>query len=223
MFDISLRPLKDKIFDPLCNLIPESISPGHLTLAAFFTGLLSCIAVFAGHPYLAVGLWLCNRVLDCLDGAVARQRQQSTDLGGFFDLLGDFVIYSFIPIACATALPGSSAYHTKRLWGAVAWTEATFHVNNFVLFYIAAITEKQKAVNATSGSTDSKKGEGKVKELTSLSMKPALVEGAESGLVFTIMLAKPEWTETLCWALAAGVSIGTFQRVSWVVDVLETH
>jgi len=105
----------------------------------------------------------------------------------------------------------------------VACSEASFHVNNFVLFYIAAITEKQKAANAVSNgkSKTFELGEKRVKELTSLSMKPALVEGAESGLIFTIMLIKPEWTEALCWMLTVGVAIGTVQRVLWVVDVLK--
>ncbi|RMX73014.1 hypothetical protein D0869_14032 [Hortaea werneckii] len=226
MLDITLRPLKDKVFDPLCSLIPQSVTPGHLTFAAFITGLLSCIAVSQQAPFTAVSLWLLNRALDCLDGAIARQRSQSTDLGGFLDLLGDFVIYSLIPICCA--LGGGAeeltVSQTQRLWAAVACSEASFHVNNFVLFYIAAITEKQKAANAGSNGKSSSAGSGekRVKELTSLSMKPALVEGAESGLIFTVMLIKPEWTEVLCWILTVGVAIGTVQRVLWVIDVLQT-
>ncbi|KAI7203888.1 hypothetical protein D0869_08425 [Hortaea werneckii] len=225
MLDITLRPLKDKVFDPLCSLIPQSITPGQLTFAAFITGLLSCVAASQQAAFTALSLWLLNRALDCLDGAIARQRNQSTDLGGFLDLLGDFVIYSSIPICCA--LGGGpeelSVSQTQRLWAAVACSEASFHVNNFVLFYIAAITEKQKAANAVSDekSKNVETGEKRVKELTSLSMKPALVEGAESGLIFTVMLIKPEWTEVLCWMLTVGVAIGTVQRVLWVVDVLK--
>ncbi|KAI6792035.1 hypothetical protein KC363_g6193 [Hortaea werneckii] len=224
MLDITLRPLKDQVFDPLCSLIPQSTTPGQLTFAAFVTGLLSCVAVAQQAPFTAVSLWLLNRALDCLDGAIARQRNQSTDLGGFLDLLGDFVIYSLIPICCAL---GGGTYElsvsqTQRLWAAVACSEASFHVNNFVLFYIAAITEKQKAANAVANGESSSAGLGekRVRELTSLSMKPALVEGAESGLIFTIMLIKPEWAEILCWMLTGGVAIGTVQRVMWVVDVL---
>ena len=226
MLDITLRPFKDKTFDPLCSVIPQSITPGHLTLMAFLSGLASCTAIAWGSPSSAVILWLLNRVLDCLDGAIARQRNISTDLGGFQDLLCDFIIYSPIPISCALGeWQGTSAYHTARLWAAVACAEASFHVNNFVLLYIAALTEKQKAANAVAGGKekDGMKGrnETKVKELTSLSMKPALIEGAESGLVFTVMLAVPAWTEWLCWALAAGVCVGTVQRVFWVTEALQ--
>lgn len=223
MFDIALRPLKDQIFDRTCRLIPHSISPGHLTFTAFATGVLSCLAATQRKPLLAASFWLLNRVLDCFDGAVARQRNQSTDLGGFLDLLSDFIIYSLIPICCGLGpSPDASGTATVRLWAAISCAEATFHVNNFVLFYIAAITEKQKAAKAQGAAdgTGAEKDGWKIKELTSLSMRPALVEGAESGLIFTVMLAMPEWTELLCWVLAVGVVIGTMQRVYWIVHVL---
>ncbi|KAI4273163.1 MAG: hypothetical protein LQ337_004835, partial [Flavoplaca oasis] len=35
--------------------------------------------------------WILNRALDCLDGALARHRGTASELGGFLDLLGDFI------------------------------------------------------------------------------------------------------------------------------------
>lgn len=212
MFDIKLRSIKDGVFDPISKAIPPAITPLHLTLSAFVSGALSCIAAARGLPLQSVILWLLNRVLDCLDGAVARHRNQASDLGGFLDLLGDFIIYSAIPICSALGLPVSTTSGERMLWLAVSMAEASFHVNNFILFYVAAITEKKKKADA-----DEKVA---VRELTTLSMRPALVEGAESGLIFTIMLARPEWTRLLCWILAVGVAIGIAQRVSWVTTAL---
>lgn len=218
MLDITLRPLKDKIFDPLCMAIPSTISPLQITFFAFLSGICSCIASVLNRPLLAVSLWLLNRILDCLDGAVARRRSQASDLGGFLDLLSDFIIYSAIPICCTLGLtsrhePGL----LQRQWLAVAVVESTFHVNNFILFFVAAVAERKKAEKAaTGGKTDA----DSVKELTSVSMRPALVEGTESGLVFTLMLAVPAWTETLCWVLSAAVAIGIMQRTSWTVAAL---
>lgn len=217
MLDISLRPLKDKIFDPLCSTIPTSISPLQITGAAFLSGGTSCIAAALGHPQPALFLWILNRVLDCLDGAVARQRKQSSDLGGFLDLLSDFIIYSTIPICCALGLgTTSNPVILQRRWLAVAIAESSFHVNNFVLFFVAAVTERKKAEKVKQG----EKEDAGVKELTSVSMRPALVEGTESGVIFTLMLAMPAWTEALCWILAAGVLVGIAQRVHWTVVAL---
>lgn len=211
MFDISLRSIKDRLFDPICKGIPTAITPLQLTLLAFLSGILSCIAAARALPFQSVMLWLINRVLDCLDGAVARNRNQSSDLGGFLDLLADFIIYSAIPISCALGLSVTPSKE-RGLWLAVSLAEAAFHVNNFILFYVAAISEKKKKAGS-----DEKEV---VKELTSLSMRPALIEGAESGIIFSIMLARPEWTCPLCWILAVGVAIGIGQRVSWVISAL---
>lgn len=221
MLDITLRPLKDTLFDPLSKSIPPSITPLHLTALAFLAGLASCIAAAQSASSMALTLWLLNRILDCLDGAVARHRTQSSDLGGFLDLLSDFIIYSAIPICCSLGYEGTvmPPGTIERRWLAVAIAEATFHVNNFVLFFIAAVVEKKKAEAAAKGET-SKEEEAKVKELTSVSMRPALVEGAESGAIFTVMLAQPMWTEWLCWLLSAGVVAGIAQRVSWTVGAL---
>lgn len=211
MFDISLRPLKDRVFDPICTVVPTAITPLHITLFAFLSGICSCIAAAWGSPWWSVVLWLFNRGLDCMDGAVARHRNQSSDLGGFLDLLADFIIYSAIPITCALGLPITSLGE-RPLWLAVSMAEATFHVNNFILFYVAAVVEKEKKAGP-----DRKKY---AQELTSVSMRPALIEGAESGIIFTIMLARPEWTLPLCWVLAVGVAIGIVQRVTWVTSAL---
>ncbi|KAG7004479.1 hypothetical protein G7Y79_00025g057650 [Physcia stellaris] len=201
MFDVQLRSLKDSIFDPCCRYIPPSISPLHITAAAFVAGLTACYTASHHNIPSSLFLWLLNRALDCLDGTLARHRKSASDLGGFLDLLGDFIVYSLIPISLAISHP--------EAWDAVAVLEASFHVNNFVLFYVAAIAEKQAAA----------KGE-KSKELTSVVMKPALVEGMESGLLFTAMLAYPERLRLLAWVMAFLVGLGICQRVAWTFSAL---
>ena len=219
MLDLTLRPLKDRIFDPICVMVPHSISPLQLTAAAFVSGTLSCTAAAFDSPLLAFTFWILNRSFDCLDGAVARQRGEASDVGGFLDLLSDFIIYSAIPICCTVAQHSSSDVPlVQRRWMAVALVESTFHVNNFVLFFVAALAEKQKV--ATSKSEDRETPKDTVKELTTLTMRPALVEGTESGVIFSIMLAVPRTTELLCWILAGGVIFGTAQRVVWTVSAL---
>lgn len=204
MFDIRLRSLKDNFFDPCCRFIPSQITPYHVTAAAFLAGLLSCYCAYLNSPLLSAGFWALNRFLDCLDGALARHRNTASDLGGFLDLLGDFIVYSIIPI---TISAGQES--TIRCWQAVAILEATFHVNNFILFYIAAISEKRQAKDSASG-----------KELTSVMMRPALVEGLESGVLFTGMLVFPGYIEGLCWLMAVLVSVGIVQRTAWVIPAL---
>jgi phosphatidylglycerophosphate synthase len=208
MLDIHLRPLKDTLFNTITPLIPSSISPLHITLFAFLSGLQACYFAATNKVQLSVFFWFLNRALDCLDGAVARKRNQASDLGGFYDLLGDFIVYSAIPVCRAL---GRKDADTK-LWLAVAVLEASFHVNNFVLFYVGAVLEKRK----NSGKDD----EGKVKELTSIAMRPALIEGAESAVFFTIMLVYPQYLQSLSWSMALLVAIGIVQRSMWLARAL---
>ena len=204
MFDIRLRSLKDGIFEPCCQYVPSIITPFQVTAAAFVAGLLSCQSASRNHTRTSLSFWFLNRALDCLDGALARHRNSASDLGGFLDLLGDFIVYSLLPIAIVAGQTGDSSQ-----WQAVAVLEASFHVNNFVLFYIAAIAEKRVSA-----------GGNRSKELTSLMMKPALIEGMESALFFTAMLAYPEYIRTWSYTMAGLVLVGTAQRVVWVVPVL---
>jgi phosphatidylglycerophosphate synthase len=222
MFDINLRPLKDSLFDPICSVVPRYISPSQITGAAFLCGISCCIAAALGNIACAVGLWVLNRTLDCLDGAVARHRQQSSDLGGFLDLLGDFIVYAAIPICCALGNdilnPAEDLIQLRRRWLAVAVAESSFYVNSFILFFLAAVAEKKTAEEAKQA--DQKAGSLRSKELTSVTMRPALVEGFESGLAFSGMLAFPQLTEHVCWILTTGVIVGIIQRTKNAVSVL---
>jgi phosphatidylglycerophosphate synthase len=161
--------------------------------------LLACLAAMSStYKPMGIYLWLPNRFLDCLDGSLARSRNAATDLGGFLDLLSDFIIYSLLPI---TVCLGQDA--TSVNWIALALLEASFHVNNFVLFYSAAVAAKRQD-----------------DELTSVTMRPALVEGFESGVIFTAMLIWPQYINYWMWAMSFGVAVGICQRVLVVTSIL---
>ncbi|MCJ1363840.1 hypothetical protein MMC16_002949 [Acarospora aff. strigata] len=203
MFDITLRHTKDRIANPLCFFVPKSVSPLHITGAAFVCGILACLtATDPSYDRWSLLFWCLNRALDGLDGAVARKRATVTELGGFLDLLGDFIVYSFLPIAITLGQELDGFIEVN--WISVAVLEASFHINNFVLFYISAVAAKREE-----------------KELTSVTMRPALIEGLESGLLFTAMLIWPEYINFWCWTMSAAVGFGICQRVLWVTGVLQ--
>lgn len=213
MFDIPLRPLKDTLVNPLVRFIPATIHPHHVTGLAFLTGLTACTCASLGYILPSVLLWTLNRLLDCLDGALARSRNQQSDLGGFLDLLSDFIVYALIPLSviCGNTLSRDIPCDTTALHlSLAALLEASFYLNNFVLFYIAALVEKKNV----SGLQREKE------EITSLAMRPALVEGFESGVFFTGMLALPRLVGVLSAVMFVGVALGTGQRVRWLIVAL---
>lgn len=54
----------------------------------------------------SLALIIANRLLDGLDGAVARATQPS-DFGGYLDIVGDFVFYLAVPLGFGLADPGN--------------------------------------------------------------------------------------------------------------------
>lgn len=109
MFDAALRPLIDP---PLAKLAERCIGAGlsanAVTLSGFAIGMLA-VPVLAAEWYLpALLLILVNRVADGLDGAIAR-RLGTTDLGGYLDILCDFIFYAAVPLGFALARPENGA------------------------------------------------------------------------------------------------------------------
>ena len=206
MFDIALRRWKDILTDPFARMVPRWVSPNQITLLAFLCGIISCFAATRPQFHtVTLALWLLNRMLDCLDGSVARHRKIASSLGGFWDLLSDFVVYSLLPIAIAIG-QGRALEENKPDWLAISLLEASFHVNNFILFYSAAVAAQRHD-----------------DELTSVTMRPALVEGFESGLLFTAMLLWPRHIKMLAWLMAGAVSIGIVQRTIAVSLILKKN
>ena len=110
MLDSHIRPLIDP---PLNHMARRALDVGltanHMTLAGFMCGVI-CFLFLAQQSYgAALAALLLGRLLDGLDGAMARQSQKgATDLGGFLDIVGDFVFYAGFPFFFAVGRPDAA-------------------------------------------------------------------------------------------------------------------
>ena len=86
---------------------------------------LAIVAVAAEFYGLALALLLVNRLADGLDGAVARQTRL-TDLGGFLDIVLDFLVYAGMVFAFALADPAANALAAAFLLFAFMGTGSSF-------------------------------------------------------------------------------------------------
>ena len=98
MLDAKLRPL----IDPPLNragrtLAALGLSANMLTFSGLALGLGGAAAVAMGEFWIGLALIIANRMLDGLDGAVARVRGP-TPLGGYFDIVADFAFYVSVPL-----------------------------------------------------------------------------------------------------------------------------
>jgi len=105
MFDAQLRPLSDRLLNPIGRgLVTLGVTANQVTMIGAAFGLIAAGFVVAGLFYSALWFVIANRVIDGLDGAVARA-SRSSDFGGYLDIVSDFIFYSGIPLAFAVARP----------------------------------------------------------------------------------------------------------------------
>lgn len=203
MIDRTLRPAKDAVLVPLADGIPARVPPLAITVAAALVGLAAAGAAAAGLALASLALWLVNRGLDGLDGAVARARGASSELGGYLDLLLDVVVYAAIPLGVAAGLG------TRAGWIAAAVLLASFYVNAVSWALLSAILERRGQGAAAGG------------EQTVVTMPRGLIEGAETIVLLAIALAVPAWAVPVFWVMAAGVLVSAGQRLVWATRTLD--
>ncbi len=199
MNDELLRGPKEAILGPIARRTPRAVHPAAVTGLGLVPGVGAAVAAALGRPWLAVALWLLNRIMDGLDGVIARQQGRQSDLGGYLDILADFVVYAAVPIGLATAAGTTGA------WIAAAVLLASFFLNTVSWAYLAAILERRGQGAEARG------------ERTTVTMPSGLIEGAETVVLFAVMLAVPAWTVPLFWAMAAAVVVTVLQRVAWAL------
>jgi phosphatidylglycerophosphate synthase len=126
VLDARLRRLIDRPLDRLAApLAVRGLSADAVTVAGFLIGLGAAAAIARQAYLLGLGLLLLNRLCDGLDGALARHRGL-TDLGGFLDIVLDFLIYSAVPFAFALADPDANALAAAFLICSFVGTGSSF-------------------------------------------------------------------------------------------------
>jgi phosphatidylglycerophosphate synthase len=117
-----LAPLLRGMARPLAR---AGLGADAVTLAGFAIGMAGAFAIACGAPLAGLALILTSRLLDGLDGAIARLGTP-TDRGAFLDIALDFVFYASVPLAFALADPGANALAAAVLLAAFVGTGASF-------------------------------------------------------------------------------------------------
>ncbi len=190
MLDSSVRKIIDPPLDLVGRLVAKTgISANALTFIGFALGLLVMIALAVENYMVALGLIVANRFFDGLDGAVAR-RNGVTDLGGYFDIVGDFIFFGAVVMGFALANPQQNAMVAAFLLFSFVGTEASF------LAY-AVMAAKRGLSTKRFG----------VKSMFYLG---GLVEATETFLLFVLLCLWPDWFvwlatgfAVLCWMTTA--------------------
>ncbi|NUR33500.1 MAG: CDP-alcohol phosphatidyltransferase family protein [Gemmatimonadaceae bacterium] len=204
MLDALLRPLKERWLAPAAHALGRRVAPMTVTLAGFVAGLAAAIAAAFGTRDVALLLWIVNRVLDGFDGTLARAQGAQSDLGGYVDLLLDFVVYAAIPLGLVLGAPS-----LPRAVAAVALV-GSFYVNAASWMYLSALLERRG---------DGARARG---ELTSVTMPAGLIGGTETIVFYTLFFAWPAQLVALFAVMTALVLVTVVLRLAWAIHHLRT-
>jgi phosphatidylglycerophosphate synthase len=117
-----LKPTLERIAR---GLVRAGLGADGITLAGFALGLAAATCIALGRPLAGLLLLLLSRLMDGLDGAVARLTQP-TDRGAFLDITLDFLFYASIPLAFAITDPAANALPAAVLLAAFMGTASSF-------------------------------------------------------------------------------------------------
>ena len=197
MLDRRARALYAPVMDGAAGRAAHAgITAGAVTGFGLLIGLGACAAAATGTWWAALVLWLLNRMLDGLDGAIAR-RTGASDLGGMLDFLADFVVYGGFLVGVAIAQPDARV--------ACATLLAAYLLNNVALLSFASLVEKRRLA---------------LGDERSLRFTSGLTEGTETIIAYTAICLIPAHAATIAWVFTAMVLITVGQRVALAVRVL---
>ncbi|MET3808355.1 phosphatidylglycerophosphate synthase [Nakamurella sp. UYEF19] len=198
MLDARARRLLSPGLDAVGGRLAAAGAPAiALTAAGWLAGVAACVAVVAHVWLLALALWLLNRLLDGLDGPVAR-RHGPSDLGGFLDIVADFSIYSGFVVAVAIAEPGA------RLAGLALLM--AYYLSGTAFLALSSLLERRGTTLAVDG--------------RSLRFVGGLAEGTETVVVYVLLCLLPGRAPLILWLFTAAVAITAIQRVVLGVHTL---
>jgi phosphatidylglycerophosphate synthase len=199
--DEAMRMVKERVFLPLARAVASTgVTPTQLTLIGFAFGLGACGAAAAGLWVLASSLWWAGRIMDGLDGTLARFTKQQSDYGGYVDILCDFTVYSLLPVAVVWRNHGEGG----SAWLVLSLLLGSYFVNAAGLFMLSSILEKRS----------------QQKQLTSVAMPRGLIEGVETMVFYQMYLLFPNWCELLMSVFCAGVVVTILLRLHWAANNL---
>jgi phosphatidylglycerophosphate synthase len=175
------------------GLARTGISADAVTLVGLGVGLAAALMIALELDLAALVLFGLNRLLDGLDGAIARSTRR-TDRGGFLDIVLDFAIYGAIPLSFALRDSGVFALPAVVLL-------FSFYVNGASFLAFAAVAAKR-------GMSSDARG------IKSIYFTAGFMEGTETILFFAAMILLPGHFPILAYAFAGLTLMSALARIA---------
>lgn len=204
MLDRYITPYIAPLLTPLVSeLDKRHVHPDQVTMAGFAIGVIALPLLALQLYYWALFAIVLNRILDGLDGALARYQQHSSRAGGFLDICVDFLFYAMIPLGFAFADSAQNALPAALLLTVFIGTGSSF-----LAFAIPA--EKLDLARPQFANK-------------SFYFLNGLTEGTETIAFFIAFCLWPSYFPELAYSFALLGSITIFTRIHGGYHTLKAH
>ncbi len=199
MLDTQLRRLIDPPLKTLARALSGTpVTANQLSLIGFSVGIM-VVPLLALQMYPAAIVAIAtNRLMDGLDGAVARERG-ITDAGGYLDIVLDFIFYSAVIFGFALGHPDDG------VWAAFLIFSFVGTGSSFLAFAIFAARHGLDA---------------NVQANRSFYYLGGLAEGFETMVVLLLLCLFPGWFWLISLTFGIMCWITTASRIVWSFETL---
>ncbi|RNF52044.1 CDP-alcohol phosphatidyltransferase family protein [Marinomonas hwangdonensis] len=193
MFDtFFIKNLKRPLHSSALVIDKCGVKANWITVLGFVVGMMAVPALYFEQTGLALLLIIMNRLMDGLDGAVARV-QGPTDLGGYLDITLDFIFYSAIVFGFALMNPLENALAASFVIFSFMGTGSSF-------LAFAIMAEKRSIERLDYGRK-------------SLYFLGGLAEGSETIAFLVLICMLPEYFVWLAYGFGAICWVTTATRI----------
>lgn len=112
MIEAHLRTKVQPLFNAVCSILPDTVTPNRLTLCASICGFAAGACIAYGQLYIGLILLWTSGICDILDGTKARQSGTQNPVGAYIDLISDRAVEAAVIIGFAVLYP---QYHFAYL------------------------------------------------------------------------------------------------------------
>lgn len=147
------------------------VTPNQVSVAGFLVAVGAAGAIASGRPVVGISLWLGSRLLDALDGAVAREGRAGSAFGGYLDVVLDMAAYSLMAVAYAAGQPEQRMLWLLVLTGYVLAITTTAVLSSLLERRQVAVPGNNRSVQFT----------------------PGFAEAGETSIVYVALALRPDW------------------------------
>ncbi len=172
------------------HLVARGVTANQVTVTAFTLSLPAAYLVAIGQGWAGLALWLFSRILDGLDGLVARTGESVSAFGGYLDITLDMAAYSAMAVGFG-------------VWHAAAGPLFLLILTGYVLcgttvLALSSILERGKAQLPDNDRT--------------LQLTPGYAEAGETSIAYALFTLFPGQITGLAWAWIVVLAATVVQR-----------